>query len=216
MTEQFENPVYKRKLINTISRYLEAIKNPNILEFGVRKGISTGFFLELCKKNNGKLFSIDIDDYCNLFKDENWTFIKSRDDNIEHIEKLIPKELDIVHIDSFHEANHVAKIFYLYYPKIKPGGYILIDDISCLPYLKNEKKDSFGNEIANQETFEIIQDIYSSNIDNFDLDFSFLDSGLAVIKKLNSQELNDINKKKYRKYSVINLIRKILKVFKKN
>ena len=170
----------------------------------------------MCKKNNGKLFSIDIDDYSNLFKDENWTFIKSRDDNIEHIEKLIPKELDIVHIDSFHEANHVAKVFYLYYPKIKPDGYILIDDISCLPYLKNEKKDSFGNEIANQETFEIIQDIYSSNIDNFDLDFSFLDSGLAVIKKLNSQELNDINKKKYRKYSVINLIRKIYKVFKKN
>ena len=126
MTEQFVNPVYKRKLTNTISRYLEAIKNPNILEFGVRQGISTGLFLELCKKNNGKLFSIDIDDYSNLFKDENWTFIKSRDDNIEHIEKLIPKELDIVHIDSFHEANHVAKVFYLYYPKIKPDGYILI------------------------------------------------------------------------------------------
>ena len=38
-------------------------------------------------------------------------------------------------------------------------GIFFVDDISCLPYLKGEKKDSFGNEIANQETFEIIKEI---------------------------------------------------------
>ena len=216
MIEQFEKSEYRRKLINTITRYLKDIKDPNILEFGVRKGISTGFFLELCKKNNGKLFSVDIDDYSNLFKDENWIFIKSRDDNIQYIEKFLPKELDVVHIDSLHEAKHVAKIFYLYYSRIKTGGFLLIDDISCLPYLKNKEKNSLGNEIANQETFDIILDIYSANNENFELDFSFLDSGFAIIKKLNSNRLNKKNNNKYRKYSVINLIRKIDKIFKKS
>ena len=78
-----------------------------------------------------------------------------------------------------HEAKHVANLIYLYYPKIKPGGFILVDDISCLPYLEGKKKNSFGNEIANQETFDIIQEIFATNTENFDLEFSFIDSGLA-------------------------------------
>ena len=37
MLEQFEKCEYGRKLINTITRYLKDLKDPNILEFGVRK-----------------------------------------------------------------------------------------------------------------------------------------------------------------------------------
>ena len=36
---------------------------------------STKFFLELCDKNNGKLYSVDIKDYSQLFKNDNWKFI---------------------------------------------------------------------------------------------------------------------------------------------
>jgi predicted O-methyltransferase YrrM len=214
MNDQFEKSNYKRKIKDTVSIYLEKISSPNILEFGVRKGISTSIFLDLCKNNKGKLFSVDIVDYSKLFEDENWIFINSRDDNIEYIEKFIPNHLDILHIDSLHEANHVAKIINLYYPKIKPGGFILVDDISCLPYLKNKKKNSFGNELANQETFEIIQEIYSSNIENFDLNFSFVDSGLAIIKKLNTNPLAKKKKISFRKYSLTNLFRKFYKFLK--
>lgn len=214
MINDIEKSAYKRKIINTVSKYLKDIKNPIILEFGVRKGISTGFFLDLCKSNKGKLFSVDIDDCSGLFKDENWTFIKCRDDDIKNIEKFIPNTLDALHIDSLHEAKHVANLIYLYYPKIKPGGFILVDDISCLPYLEGKKKNSFGNEIANQETFDIIQEIFATNTENFDLEFSFIDSGLAIIKKLNSNELFPRKKIKYRKTSLINQLRKIYKVFK--
>jgi len=89
MINDIEKSAYKRKIINTVSKYLKDIKNPIILEFGVRKGISTGFFLDLCKSNKGKLFSVDIDDCSGLFKDENWTFIKCRDDDIKNIENTI-------------------------------------------------------------------------------------------------------------------------------
>ena len=36
--------------------------NINILELGVRKGISTKKFLEVCEKNEGNLISVDIED----------------------------------------------------------------------------------------------------------------------------------------------------------
>lgn len=203
---------YHRKIIDVIKYHLNDFKNPKILEFGVRSGISTKYFLNLCKKNKGKLISVDIINYKNLFKNKYWTFIHSRDDNYQYIKKFLPKKLDIIHLDSFHEANHVAKIIYTYYPLLKPGGIFLIDDISCLPYLKDEKKNSFGNEIANQETFEIIQEIFFFNKDNIDLSFSFADSGLAIIKKLNYRKLNPHKKLPFRKYSILNLLRKLKKI----
>ena len=57
---------YYRKIIDVIKYHLNNFKNPNILEFGVRKGISTKFFLDLCNKNNGKLVSVDIVNYKNF------------------------------------------------------------------------------------------------------------------------------------------------------
>ena len=131
-------------------------ENLKILEFGVRKGISTKMFLELCKKNNGKLYSVDLEDYSDIVKDDNWTFIHCRDDNFEKIEKIIPEEFDIIYLDSWHEPNHVEKIIYHYYPKVKQGGLYVIDDICWIPYVKNNYRDNFGCEIANIETFQRI------------------------------------------------------------
>ena len=59
---------------------------------------------------------------------------------------------------------------------------MFIDDISHLPYLNN-KKTSFYCEINNRETFDEILKILYFNQDNFDLNFSFESSGLAIIKK---------------------------------
>ncbi len=118
---------------------INKIQNIIILELGVQKGISTIKFLELCKKNNGKLFSVDIDDCSSVSNDENWTFLRSRDDNFQYIKSLVPKKIDILYIDTLHEARHVKNIIYNYYDLIKVGGYLFIDDISHLPYLDKKK-----------------------------------------------------------------------------
>ena len=70
---------YEYKLHNTISKEIKNFKNVNILEFGVRKGVSTKLFLNHANKNNCKVYSIDIGLFKN-FNDQNWTFIKSKDD----------------------------------------------------------------------------------------------------------------------------------------
>ena len=52
---------------------------------------------------------------------QKWKFIKSRDDNFEFILNQIQNELDIILIDTTHEAKHVMNIIENYYFKLKSG-----------------------------------------------------------------------------------------------
>ena len=202
---------FEYKLDHSLLPLVKKINKPIILELGVQKGRSTKKFLEICEENKGKLFSVDIDDCSNVSNDRNWKFLKTKDDNFDFIQSEIGEKIDVLFIDTLHEANHVKKILYGYYPIIKKDGYIFIDDISHLPYLKNKDRDNFYCEINNKETFEILISIYSENIENFDLSFSFISSGLAIIKKKTNSDLNKNQKMKSRKYSLKNIIRLILK-----
>ena len=199
---------YEYKLNNHLFPLIEKINNPIILELGVQSGRSTKRFLDICMKNNGKLYSIDIDDCSEVSKDPNWSFFKTRDDNFEFIKSKIPKKIDVLFIDTLHEAKHVEKIIYGYYDLIKVGGYIFIDDISHLPYLNENSKNNFYCEINNKETFQKILEIYYYNQSKFDLNFSFISSGLAILKKKDNF-LETIKKLKTRETSFKNLIRKI-------
>ena len=106
---------HQRKLYSFLYNKIKDLKNPKILEFGVREGKSTKMFIDLVEKNNGYVVSVDVDDYSNLFNSERWKFIKSRDDNFELIKKEINYDLDVILLDSFHEADHVKNIITNYY-----------------------------------------------------------------------------------------------------
>ena len=200
---------YEKKLNENLFDLINNINNPIILELGVQQGISTKKFLDICDKNNGKLFSVDIEDCSNVSNNTKWKFIKSRDDNFNYIKSLIPREIDILFIDTLHEAKHVEKIFYNYYDLVKEGGYIFIDDISHLPYLNEDKKSNFYCEINNKETFNKILEIYLNNFDNFKLDFSFESSGLGIIRKKNKSKLKVPKEIKSRDYAIKNILRKL-------
>ena len=204
------------KLDHSLIPMINKINKPMILELGVQKGRSTKKFLDICKKNNGKLISVDIDDCSNVSEDKSWLFLKTRDDNFELIKNKIKEKIDVLFIDTFHEANHVKKVLYGYYPMIKKGGYIFIDDISHLPYLKDKDRNNFYCEINNKETFEILISIYSENIGNFDLSFSFISSGLAILKKKNDNNLMMDKKLFYRDKSFKNILRKLWRKMKKD
>ena len=201
---------YKYKLKNFFENQLKDIPNPKILEFGVKEGRSTKLLLDYCKKRNGELFSVDVDDYSNLFSDKNWHFIRSRDDNLDFLKKKIPNKVDVIYLDSLHEAKHVEKIFYQYFDYLNIEGIFFIDDISWLPYLKNCKRDNFYCEINNKETFEKLLQIYNFNQEKFDIYFTFISSGMCKIVK-KKDLLNKTNKFSTREFSLKNLIRRLLK-----
>ena len=201
---------YDYKIEVFLKDQIQRLSNPNILEFGVREGRSTKIFLDLCRKKSGKLFSVDIDDYSNLFSDKNWTFLKTRDDNFGFLKDMLPKKFDVIYLDSLHEANHVEKIFYYYYDFLEIGGHFYIDDISWLPYLKTGLRNNFYCEINNKETFERLMEIYNNNLNNFDIFFTFISSGMCRIIKKDNQ-LNGLKRIVTREKSLKNIFRKILK-----
>jgi len=207
---------FNYKLDNFLFPIIKEINNPTILELGVQKGRSTKKFLDICKKNNGKLFSIDIDDCSNIINDKSWNFYQTRDDNFEYIKSKIPEKIDILFIDTLHEANHVKKLINEYYPIIKKNGFIFIDDISHLPYLKNKDRDNFYCEINNKETFDLLISIYSENTENFDLSFTFVSSGLAIIKKKTDSELFDYTKLNERGLTTKNILRRLWRIVKRD
>ena len=53
---------YEEKINKNLFTLIEHLKEPNILELGVQQGVSTKKFLNLCEKNNGYLYSVDIED----------------------------------------------------------------------------------------------------------------------------------------------------------
>ena len=148
-------------------------------------------------KKNGRLYSVDIDDYSNLFKEsKKWKFIQSRDDDFKKIYKLIPHEIDLIYLDTHHTSQHVEKIIYNYFDILKKKGLFIVDDISWIPYLKNNNFNNFFCEINNKETFDTILEIYNGNVENIEINFSFYGSGWAwaIIRKKSLKKLN--NKKK--------------------
>ena len=201
---------YEYKLQKFLSTELINIEKPKIVEFGVREGRSTKIFLDYCDKYDGNLYSIDIDDYSHLFSDKKWTFIKSRDDNFEYLKNVLPEKFDFIYLDSLHEAHHVEKIFYYYFKSLKLNGIFFIDDISWLPYLKNNERNNFYCEINNKETFDRLIKIYNSNYENFDIFFTFISSGMCKIVK-KKENLNKPKKMHSRVNSLKDIIRKLLK-----
>ena len=129
MTKISKNNKTLEKLNFFIKDDLIKIKNLNILEFGVHVGISTKLFLQIIKKNKGKLISVDTVDYKSLFDDKNWLFLNSRDDNFNYINKFIKKKFDLIYLDTQHNEKHIKKIINLYFNQLKVGGIFLIDDI---------------------------------------------------------------------------------------
>ena len=205
---------YIYKFNSFVANELISLKDLTILEFGVKEGRSTKIFLQHCEKNGGKLYSIDVNDYKDKFNDSNWTFIQSRDDNFDYLENKLPKKFDVIYLDSLHEADHVEKILYYYFDKLKIGGLFFIDDTSWLPYIENSQRDNFYCEINNKETFDKLLEIYNVNFDRFDINFDFTSSGVCKIFK-KSEKLAKSKKISIRAMSFKNFIRKIVKFFRK-
>ena len=148
------------------------------------------------------MYSVDIEDCSSVSNDKRWTFIKSRDDNFDFIKSKIPEKIDILYIDTLHEAKHVSNLVHEYYKLINIDGIIFIDDISHLPYVKNGIRNNFYCEINNQETFNVLLEIYFANYNKISLNFSFESSGLAIVRKKSNEMLNKEIKIKSREFSI--------------
>jgi predicted O-methyltransferase YrrM len=186
-------------------------KNIKILEFGVQNGYSTDFFLDICKKNNGELISIDANQTPYKNKYEKWQFILSRDDNYQFINKIIKnKKFDLIFLDTEHTPQHVNKIFNQYFKFLKIGGIFLIDDISWVPYTNNNYRNNEWVEVNNRNTFDLLIEIYQGNFKNLDLELFMPYSGMAKFYKL-KKNINPPIKTVDRRNTIKQILKKTFK-----
>ena len=198
------------KLSNFIGPELINNNYSNILEFGVsQKCMSTELFLNYCDSKECNLFSVDNKDYSFQFKDKKWKFILSKDTDFDIVNKEIPAQLDVIFLDTIHEAIHVSNIFYHYYNKLKVNGLFIIDDTSWLLYTKNNSEDHFYKEINNYETFKKVLEIYNNNRDKFDIHANFCDTGAIKIIKRTQDNLSESARIYSRENTIKNYIRKL-------
>jgi len=209
MSKTIKNSLSIEKLNFFIKNDLIKKKNLNILEFGVHAGISTKLFLQIIRRNKGKLISVDTVNYKHLFKDKNWVFLNCRDDNFKYINKFINKKFDLIYLDTQHNEKHIKKIFKYYFNFLKVGGIFLIDDIFWLPYTKGSYRDNFNIEINNRESFAGVMEIYNSNYDKIDMILTPKHTGMVKFIKLKDKKLNFFKKIKSREFSLKNYFRKI-------
>jgi hypothetical protein len=110
----------------------------NILELGVRSGVTTMPLLLAAHMNGGKLTSVDINP-TNFSVPEDlepqWTFVQS--DAIKFLENTNDTPYDLIFIDDWHSYAHVKKELELVDSMVTPKTIILLHD---LMYGNNEPR----------------------------------------------------------------------------
>ncbi len=126
------------------SPFLRQVAKGNVLEIGVCQGVSTAaLLLGLDDKNEGHLWSIDLDPKCSdLYAHPRWTFILGDSRAIVligdagghyHQPKLDPPQFDVLVIDGDHSYATATSDLQRFSTLVLPGGTILMHDVEPSP-----------------------------------------------------------------------------------
>ncbi len=97
-----------------------------VIELGVRSGNSTAAFLAAVTEHGGHVWSNDLNQPPVPWAGhEQWTFIEGDD---LAISDQMPRNVDVLFIDTSHHFQQTAVELELYVPKVKPGGVVLLHD----------------------------------------------------------------------------------------
>ena len=125
--------------ISAHTDWLSSVAKGDILEIGVRTGISTAAFLRGLEKNGGRLYSMDIAPDCegakNLTGHPLWLF-RSGDSHAQTVIDQVKSDLgevDILFLDGDHTYEGVKADLINYSPLVKSGGMIICHDM-CSGY----------------------------------------------------------------------------------
>ncbi len=157
-----------KRTISDINEHLDFLYNivkvtnaKTVVELGTRSGQSTSAFLSALE-SDGLLWSCDLNnpygDIASYLGYPTWEFNLGSDLSKEILDKL-PKEYDIVFIDTGHFFEETLEEMEEYYKRLRPGGIMLLHDsnepqfigeyAAIRVFLDRHKKCDFYNFIHN-------------------------------------------------------------------
>lgn len=98
-----------------------------VIELGTRSGVSTAGWLYGLAQTGGHLWSVDLDPAPDLPVSSGWTFIQGNDLD-PAVTAQLPDTVDIVFIDTDHRYAQTLAELNVYYPRVRPGGKIVLHD----------------------------------------------------------------------------------------
>lgn len=109
------------------------------------------------------------------------TIIRSDSANSDNILNHAPVRdgIDVLFIVSPLTVTHVYKEIYGFFPYLKKGGVIFVDDVDSTPYTEGKEMDSFYVETENRQILNFIKFVFEANMDRLELSIRRGWTGLA-------------------------------------
>lgn len=133
-------------LYSHVMGYREAV----VIELGVRWATSTSALLAGAEQVNGHVWSVDIEQptYPSWWLDTGrWTLTIGPDTDPAVMAKL-PDKADVIFIDTLHTFEQTLAELRTFYPRVKPGGVMLLHDTELSAEL-------FGGRYGSQPAFPV-------------------------------------------------------------
>lgn len=115
---------------------------PVVIELGIQAGNSTSALLSAVEERSGELWSCDLQtreqlegrlpaDRVEWWGHPDW-HVRHGDDLAQETLAWMPRECDVLFIDSDHSFEHVRDTLRVYAPRVRAGGVILMHDTHYL------------------------------------------------------------------------------------
>lgn len=184
------SPGLKGKIASQLMQLYRACSDfeaPVVLECGTQTGLSSTVLIEACEAKGGTLVSVDVDDCSEVLTSPNWIFVLSDDTEVSNIRSEAPildDGIDLIYIDSLHERHHVETLVMKWYPYLRQGAYLILDDIDAAPYRRHSRKDDFFIEWEVSRIRDFTVEFFLANEECLLMEHHFGSTGLAKMTKL--------------------------------
>lgn len=154
--QEYNVPIVTKEVAEYLRFLVSSYKIKNILEIGTAIGYSGILMAKGIKENNGKLYTIEIDEERYNLAQENFkksglsNIISIKGDALEEVKK-INDTFDFIFIDA--SKGHYMEFFEDSYKLLNEGGIIFIDNIMFRGYLYKEYPKRFKTIVKRLDSF---------------------------------------------------------------
>lgn len=186
---EYNVPIVTKEVAEYLKFIVKSNGIKNILEVGTAIGYSGILMAKEIEKNDGKLYTIEIDEERYNLAQENFkksglnNIVSIKGDAVEEIKK-IDEKFDFVFIDA--SKGHYMEFFEDSYKLLNKDGIIFIDNIMFRGYLYKEYPKRFKTIVRRLNEF--IEYLYSRNGGEFVL-LPFGD-GIGLFRKKKTENTN--------------------------
>ena len=184
--EEHNVPIVTKEVAEYLKFIVRSNNIKNVLEVGTAIGYSGILMAKEIEKNNGKLYTIEIDEERYKLAQENFkksglkNIVSIKGDAVEEIKK-IDENFDFVFIDA--SKGHYLEFFEDSYKLLNKNGIIFIDNIMFRGYLYKEYPKRFKTIVRRLNEF--IEYLYSREGEEFVL-LPFGD-GIGLFRKKSTE-----------------------------